>query len=370
MLRVVIVDDEQPAIDILTILLRGTGRVEVIGAYTKPSEALKNIGRLKADAVFLDVEMPCINGLELATYLLNQDTGLEIVFLTAFPRYAVEAFALNATDYLLKPALPENVDRAVSRLLKHARTRFFSVKQGGKICSFGKFELRRLPENSVIKWRTAKTEELFAYLLYYRETIVSKEKIIDHLWPALETADTHLHTSVYRVKKTLKENGVDISIQFVGGGYILQIGKDVTYDVNEIDYFIGNGKIINSDTVKEFEKIAALYQGDYLESKDYPWCVAERSRLQKNYVGLVKQIAMYYTVEREYAKAEEVILQIMAYLSYDEDAYELLLQVLFLQNDRVGVIKYYEQLKNVLSKELGIEPGPSLKRLYEKVMNE
>ena len=377
MLRAVIVDDEQPAIDLLRILLEDTGSVQCVGEYCKPSEAANNIAVLKPDIVFLDVQMPGISGVELAGYILDQSIDTNIVFVTAYSEYAVQAFELNAVDYLLKPALPNNVARAVERVLKLKRLSLNSSPNsngelaGAQIHCFGKLEVRQSPEGSLIKWRTAKVEELFAFLLYHCEIIVPKGKIIDSLWPESEPeiADTNLHTSVYKMKKIIKENGLDISVKFINGGYVMQLGPDVNYDVISFNGFVAKDTTLTQDSVSEFEKMAELYQGGYLGSKGYLWSMAERARLERYYAELAKQLARYYVGLAQFVKAEQILLRSIGYQPYDEDAYEQLLKVCSLHGDRHAIIKYYEGIQDTLQRELGIEPRPSLKRLYESIMN-
>ena len=376
MLRAVIVDDEQPAIDLLKILLEGTGKVQCVGEYCKPSEAAKHIDVLKPDIIFLDVQMPGISGMELAGYILEQLIDANIVFVTAYSEYAVQAFEKNAVDYLLKPALPENVERAVARVLKLKRLSLNSSPENYRangstqMLCFGKFEVRQ-SEGNVIKWRTAKVEELFAFLLYHCEIIVPKGKIIESLWPENEPdiADTNLHTSVYKMKKIIKENRLDLSVKFINGGYVMQLGSTVNYDVFIFNSFIAKDTPLNAETVSEFERMAELYQGGYLGGKGYLWSIAERARLERYFAELAKQLARYYIGLASYIKAEQILLRSIGYQPYDEDAYEQLLKVCSLQGDRHSVTKYYEGIQSSLQSELGIEPRPSLKRLYENIMN-
>jgi two-component SAPR family response regulator len=374
MLRAVIVDDEQPAIDLLKILLEGTGKVQCVGEYCKPSEAAGAIPALRPDVVFLDVQMPGINGVELAATLIDQAVDTNIVFVSAYSEYAVQAFELNALDYLLKPASPKTVERAVARVLKLKQRPLKASDTGGVgtlVRCFGKLEVRQSIEDSMVKWRTAKVEELFAFLLYYRGTIVRKGAIIENLWPECEPkiADGNLHTSVYQLKKTLKENGVDIAVKFIGGGYVLELGPNVEYDVAAFEAFAAKGERVDAYNVGEFEKMTVLYRDDYLRYADYLWCLAERTRLQKYFVDLAKQVARYYMGAGSYGKAEQVMLRSVEILPYDEDAYELLLKICSLQGDRPGMMKYYEAVQTALQCELAIEPRPSLKRLYESLMN-
>lgn len=373
-LRAVIIDDEQPAIDLLKILLEDTGLVQCVGAYRKPSDAAKDLPRLQPDVAFLDIEMPGMNGIKLAEDLLDHSENLDIVFVTAFCHYAVEAFELNAVDYLLKPALPKNVERAVARLVKLRQLRPAPAPVGTavKINGFGKLEARNSASGNLLKWRTAKVEELFAYLLYHRGTIVQKGKIIEDLWPECESnvADNNLHTSVYKLKKTFKDNQLDISVTFAGGGYVMKLEPSIDYDVAAFESFIAKEPVLARETIGEFEKMAAVYQGDYLGEKDYLWCMAERTRLQKYFADLAKQMARHYMNTANYDKAESILLRSIGYLPYDEDAYELLLKLCSLRGDRPTMIHYYETIRALLRRELVIEPRPSLKRLYESLIND
>lgn len=83
-----------------------------------PSELLKDIKGLRPDLVFLDIEMPEMNGLELAARLLELQEDIEVVFVTAYREYALEAFGVNALDYLLKPVVPDLLHRTIDRVLK------------------------------------------------------------------------------------------------------------------------------------------------------------------------------------------------------------------------------------------------------------
>ena len=374
MLKAVIVDDEQPAIDLLKILLEDTGKVQCVGEFCKPSEAAERIAAIKPDVVFLDVQMPINNGIELAGDIMDRSADTHIVFVTAFSEYAVQAFELNAIDYLLKPASPKNVERAVERIIKlnELKKGFMPSHAVTQIRCFGKLEVRNSSGGSLIKWRTAKVEELFAYLLYHRGTIVRKGEIIENLWPDCEPkiADGNLHTSIYQLKKTLKENGVDITVRYIAGGYVMELGQAVDYDVASFEVFITRGAALDKNNICEFEKMISLYRGDYLRSEDYLWCMAERARLQKYFTDLAKQSARYYMKTDNCGKAEQIILRSIEYLPYDEDAYELLLNNCSLQGDRPGMMKHYENVHTLLARELGIEPRPSLKRLYERLIND
>jgi len=102
-LRAVLVDDERLARDELGYLLGRVGGVEVIGQAGNGDEALSTIDRLHPDVVFLDVQMPGLTGFEVARRMVDKRAASHIIFVTAYDQYAIEAFEVNAVDYLLKP---------------------------------------------------------------------------------------------------------------------------------------------------------------------------------------------------------------------------------------------------------------------------
>src|SRR5437867_5913258 len=114
-LRAVLVDDEQLARDELGYLLGQVGGVEVIGQAGNGLEALTTIDRLHPDVVLLDVQMLGLTGFEVARQLLDRRAASHIVFVTAFDQHAIEAFEVNAVDYLLKPVDPARLEVAVDR---------------------------------------------------------------------------------------------------------------------------------------------------------------------------------------------------------------------------------------------------------------
>ncbi|MDE2430978.1 MAG: response regulator, partial [Burkholderiales bacterium] len=113
-MRVLIVDDEKPARDKLQRMLAQHSEISVIHQARDAYDALQQIAEHKPDAVFLDIQMPEINGIELAASL-PAPVPL-IVFVTAYDAYALRAFDANAIDYLLKPYDQQRLQRAVQRL--------------------------------------------------------------------------------------------------------------------------------------------------------------------------------------------------------------------------------------------------------------
>ena len=121
-IRAVVVDDEQLARDELCYLLGRVGGVEVIGQAADGVDALKVIQHGNPDLVMLDIQMPGITGFEVARRLIDAGFESHVVFVTAFDRHAIQAFEINAVDYLLKPIEAERLGTAVDRVRRRMQS--------------------------------------------------------------------------------------------------------------------------------------------------------------------------------------------------------------------------------------------------------
>ena len=117
-LRAIVVDDEQLARQELCFLLQQLGGIDVVAQAGNGVEALSVIEEYQPDLVMLDVQMPGLTGFEVARRVLEAGFELQVVFVTAFDQYAIDAFEVNAVDYLLKPVEPPRLATAVERVRK------------------------------------------------------------------------------------------------------------------------------------------------------------------------------------------------------------------------------------------------------------
>lgn len=111
-MRCIIIDDEPLAIDIIESYLLKMGDLEIVAKCNNPFDAITFLNKHHVDLVFLDIEMPNLNGIDLVKSIDNLP---QFIFTTAYPQYALDAFNLNATDYLVKPIPFQRFIMAVSR---------------------------------------------------------------------------------------------------------------------------------------------------------------------------------------------------------------------------------------------------------------
>jgi DNA-binding LytR/AlgR family response regulator len=117
-MRVLVIDDERPALDELAFLLHRDPRIGEVLTTDAATEAFRLLQELDIDAVFLDIQMPGLSGLELAQVLARFRSPPPVVFVTAHEEHAVEAFDLHAVDYVLKPVREDRLAEAVRRVVE------------------------------------------------------------------------------------------------------------------------------------------------------------------------------------------------------------------------------------------------------------
>jgi len=130
-LRTIVVDDEQLAREELCFLLQQIGGIAVVAQAGNGVEALRVIEEFQPDLVMLDVQMPGITGFEVARRVMEAGLESHVVFVTAFDQYAIDAFEVNAVDYLLKPVEPARLTTAVDRARKRLAAERTAQRPGG-----------------------------------------------------------------------------------------------------------------------------------------------------------------------------------------------------------------------------------------------
>lgn len=112
-LRCLLIDDEPLALDRLERLLAAYPEIQILGKISRPSEAVRQIDELRPDVIFLDIQMPGLTGFQVLEKIHHQPV---VIFVTAYDRYALDAFEVNSIDYLLKPIQRERLDKSIQKL--------------------------------------------------------------------------------------------------------------------------------------------------------------------------------------------------------------------------------------------------------------
>lgn len=374
-MRAILVDDEQLPLQHLQILLeQRIGGIKVIGAFTNPLEAIEKVQTLRPDVVFLDIKMPLINGLEIGEQLQGFDPSPELVFVTGYDKYAVDAFELSAVDYIMKPLQPERLQKTIERLRDRIKIDQETKAQERALVSiqcFNRLHFHLFGQGpQEIKWRTTKARELFAYLLHYRNKIVNRDTLIELLWPDIEISKglPLLYTTIYQIRQTFKRHGIKtISIhkEYLEGGYKLTVGS-AAIDVDEWEQRLLQLDPPSLANIAEYEQALEMYSGDYFGDYDYLWAEYERERLRRLWLQLAKKISSFYLEQEMLPEAANVNHRIQQLHPLEEDSYFSLMKLYAAMDNHTAVEKQYQMLKSRWEQELDSDVGEHITAWFEE----
>lgn len=292
-MKAVLVDDEYYALQGLKMELDEIGGIEIVGMFEDGQKMLDEIKDIQPDIIFMDIEMPKMNGFELFKQLMDTGCVPNTVFVTAYSQYAVKAFEINAMDYIIKPVTRSRLMKTLERVKsvsvpKKTGTiqikcfRHFSILVDGREINSG--------------WRTRKAEELIAFLIGEKGSFVSKDKIAEALWPEQEreTAMSNLYMAYFYINRQEDKTGARIPIESERGR--MRINAElIKCDMLEFDKLIDAGNRGGSDERAAcMEKAAALYQGSLFEDGYYAWADTIQSNYEYRYVELLDILIEYY----------------------------------------------------------------------------
>lgn len=206
-MKFLIVDDELAAVQDLKEVLCKVMRSHEISGFTSPTAALKYLESSFVDVVFLDIEMGSTNGIWFAKKIKDLQPDVHIIFVTGYPQYAVDAFAIHATGYLVKPVMPEQILRELTFLYED---RIANKKIKVRIQTFGGFVVYA-NEKQVI-FRRSKSKELLAYLVDRHGGAVTTRDACALLWEDKlydVIQKNYFHQVLHDLRNTLSEAGIE-----------------------------------------------------------------------------------------------------------------------------------------------------------------
>jgi len=286
MIRIAAVDDEMHVLERFERMVLEIKELELCGLFETGEQLLSYLKEQPLDAVFLDIEMPGVNGLQLSERILDLSENINIIFVTAFNQYAVEAFELQAMDYILKPLTEERLGKTIKRLLKTKRT----VGRSGKpfIQCFGDFEV--FLNGEALAWKNSKAKEILAFLIHKNGVPVNWEKITDAVWPDYdsEKAQTNFHATTYLLRKRLAEAGISQILESGRGNYRL-VTDQVNCELYQLEEQIKSHQIKRKE---DFRLLEQLQQKGFMEGSGYAWAyprAAELDELCKRVMDSLKE---------------------------------------------------------------------------------
>lgn len=293
MATAIIIDDEYYSIEGLKIELELLGGVDVIATYESCSTALNNIASLKPDIVFLDIEMPEMSGLVMFNKILDKSPNTKIVFVTAYNEFAVEAFELNASDYLIKPVRTERLKKTLSRLSIALSNEPYSPSVFFEC--FGRLSILLDGKNTATHWRTKKALELLCYLICNSGRFIAKEKIGDLLWPDAtpEKIKSNFHLTYYHLKRTFEDLNIPLPFESKRGSVCFKI-DGIDLETVRFEDNLSQLDIITQSNIVLAEETLTMYRGPLFEEHYFSWNTELQSKYDISYIILLNKIISYY----------------------------------------------------------------------------
>jgi len=370
-MNAIVVDDDKAMLLIMKKILKKIEGIDIVNTFNNIRDVIFFFRDNKIDIAFLDISMPEGNGFKLARRILEISPYTDIVFITSHREYAVDAFDICAFDYILKPVLANRVERTVKRALEK---RSISIEK--KLAKeeqlsaylFGGIDVSS-ERYGTVKWISAKSVELFAYLLLKEGRSVSKNVIIEEIFyeMPLKNAENYLKTSVYQIRKALEPHCSKPVLISSNGSYKIDLSA---FYVDCIDFQKRISKIneINSLNIKEALDLEKLFSGELLGDKLYYWSVPEKEKYLNSYLNLSKKLGEYFINNGEMNQALYVLKKLLKFDPINEEVNCLFMKIFAVQKDKESLTKHYERYTKILKKELGISPELTIIDLYEKLV--
>lgn len=263
-MNILIVDDEKTALSDLKNVLNKTATDARIHAAQSAEEAVRLCQDISFDVVFLDIQMPGKNGLLLAQELKTICPKINIVMVTAYQEYAYDALQLYVSDYILKPAMPDDVERA----LKNLRNPVEAEQKDLFVQCFGNFEV--FCDGRLVKFKRSKAKELLAYMIDRKGASSTNAELCAALWEDSGGEKEHggyFAQVVYSLRASLKELGCEDIFVHSRNSYAV-----VPERIN-CDYY----RMLEGDL-----QAADAYHGEYMTQ--YSWAEITRARLHFRFI--------------------------------------------------------------------------------------
>ncbi|MGO4540483.1 response regulator [Paenibacillus sp. 2TAB19] len=361
MMRVMIVDDEEDALDLLEILLGQIGGVEVAGRYVNPIQAIDALTQSPVDAVFLDNQMPGMKGTEAARMIRSMIPQIPIVFTTAYAEYAVEAFEIQSTDYLLKPFTKDRLQNTVARIKQTLSESVGQTRQSASAAStvncLGGFHIGvRGDANKALAWKTKKEKELCAFLIHHEGKSVNTASIIEALWPGydLNKAKTYLYTCLSYLRRSLAEHHIPIHIRKADQGFVAEL-DGLAVDATEFERLLRGVMSEEAMDERTYDTMNRMYKGEYMEACDFGWATARQLEIKASYVRALRKGYAYFRRQGNRALAADGMQNVLSLVPDSEIDGRELIKLHLETGNRNEAYRVCLQLENAVRNQLGAE---------------
>lgn len=363
-MRTFLIDDEPLCLDDLAWQLHKYPDIEITGSFTNSLEALNAMESHRPDSVFLDIDMPRMSGLELAQKIQAQYAGINIIFVTAWEKYALDAYRAFPLDFLVKPVLEERLNATMEHLrrqytlLHPAEVKHRSLK----IKCFGSFEVISDIE---AHFPTRRVKELLLYLIDRHGVAATRSEILDVLFEGQSDRNTinNLYVTLSRLRTLLDSWDDARAVLRLTEDNALIVAPGVC-DYTDFMTFARQNAFISGRSAVEAARILSLCDRPYLEKETYEWAAESESEVEIEYEHIALGLSGYYIAANCISEAEDVLCSLLARNLLSTDGYESLLDLYMKCGNHSSYIARYEEYARVLKNELGIKPEAVFRDYY------
>lgn len=245
-----------------------------------------------------------------------------------------------------------------------------------RISLFGKFHVR-YGEQVLAGLDARKAQELFCYLLLYRDRPHPRETLAGLLWSDSPTAQSkkYLRQALWRLQTSLESQIEPVN------GHVLLVEPDWVRFNPEADFWLDvavfeqafalvrgtPGQELDAEAVQTLQDAVQLYQGDLLEGWYQDWCLYERERLQNTYLAMLDKLMGYYEAHHECEAGLVYGARILRCDRARERTHRRLMRLYYLAGNRTAALRQYERCAATLDEELGVKPAKRTVALYEQI---
>ena len=265
-MRAICVDDEVLLARRTAALCRDLPEIDGAEPFTCASDALDWLSEHEADLAVLDVDMPDISGIELAAKIKLRHPNMKIIFLTGYPQYAVDAFRLHVSGYLLKPIDPAELAREVTYALSDRIRK--EAPAHVRVRTFGGFDV--FVEGRLVSFRLSKSKELLALLVDRQGLTLSRAEAFSTLWedrPYDRSMQKQFDVIIRSMRETLREYGIGEIFELAKGRLRICPEK---FECDMYRFFEGDVDAFNA------------YRGEYMNA--YAWADLSEGYLTRQWV--------------------------------------------------------------------------------------
>lgn len=373
MMHVLLIDPDPTALAVLGPVFYQDPRGLAVSSCPDHTRGWHMFRTQRPEAVFIGIDPSrpeSSDSLSLANRIRRENDRTSIIFLSSRKTLDIDLFQAYPLDCLVKPIRKDRLRQTIDRL-------FTIATPSGPACGltspprpsircFGDYTFQvEGPLKSDMRLPGRKCRELLAFLLSRPNQPASRDTLLEHLFDGKNDRKTinRLHTAVSALRKALKP----LSGLVLTGQYSLLVEEGVC-DLTDFLRLSHRITSIDEDSIREAERVAALFSGPCFESEEYVWMEPIRASLESAQERLLLQIAAYYETRHDWDRTERTLKTLIKLNPWSEGGQTALLDLYIDQNKPRLFIKTYEKFRHILEQELDLPMDLRFQKVYQTIM--